>query len=313
MNAVGGALRNPTARISGVFIIVALVAYAFAPRLASVGGFGAVLDRANIVGIVALGLTVCLIAGQIDLSIGANIALSGVVAIAAQPLVGSIGGLFVGVATGVLIGFVNAAIVVGLGLPSLIATLATMLAVRSMALVVTDGQPITGNDIQLALEVDRFVLPGVTVRTLVWIAAAVILGIFLLVTRAGRNLVAVGGDHVAARSAGIPSRRYIAGSIIASGGFGGLAGVLLAASLNTGSPVVGDPLLLTALAAAVIGGATLTGGRGSALGAVFGVLTVVLAVVAMEFTGIPAYIQQIVSGSILVAVLVLDRLTSRRR
>jgi ribose/xylose/arabinose/galactoside ABC-type transport system permease subunit len=88
--------------------------------------------------------------------------------------------------------------------------------------------------------------------------------------------------------------------------------VLLAATLNTGSPVVGDSTLLTALAAAVIGGATLTGGKGSAIGAVFGVLTVVLAVVAMEFSGIPSYIQQIVSGTILVAVLLIDRLTSRR-
>ena len=155
-------------------------------------------------------------------------------------------------------------------------------------------------------------LPGVTVRTVVWLAAAVLLGVILLITRVGRNLFAVGGDPVAARSAGIPSRRYIAATIIVSGGFGGLAGVLLAATLNTGSPVVGDSTLLTALAAAVIGGATLTGGKGSAIGAVFGVLTVVLAVVAMEFSGIPSYIQQIVSGTILVAVLLIDRLTSRR-
>jgi ribose transport system permease protein len=312
MNATARAFKNPTVRIAGVLVFVGVVAYFIAPRLASVGGFGAVLDRANIVGIVALGLTVCLIAGQIDLSIGANIALSGVVAMASQPLFGTVGGLIAGVGVGLLIGVINAAIVVWLGVPSLIATLATMLVVRSAALVISDGQPITGGDIQLALTIDRFVLPGVTVRTVVWLAAAVLLGVILLITRVGRNLFAVGGDPVAARSAGIPSRRYIAATIIVSGGFGGLAGVLLAATLNTGSPVVGDSTLLTALAAAVIGGATLTGGKGSAIGAVFGVLTVVLAVVAMEFSGIPSYIQQIVSGTILVAVLLIDRLTSRR-
>ncbi len=313
LRAAANAFLHPTSRIAIILAVVAIFAFSAVPKLATVPGVGGVLDRANIIGIVALGLTVCLIAGQIDLSIGANIALSGVVAMSAQPLVGPVGGLFVGIVAGLAIGVINATIVVLLGVPSLIATLATGLAIRSLALTTTNQQPVSGSDIQLALAIDQYVIPGITVRTLIWILAALLLGLVLAYARKGRNLLAVGGDPIAAASAGIPAKAYVAGAIVVSGVFGGLAGVLLAAKLNTGSPVVGDELLLTALAAAVIGGTTLTGGRGSALGAVFGVLTVVLAVVSMERANIPSYIQDIVTGSILIAVLLVDRFTRARR
>ena len=128
----------------------------------------------------------------------------------------------------------------------------------------------------------------------------------------GRNMFAVGSNIVSATGSGIKSRTYLAGSFVFSGAMAGIAGVIQSLSVNTGSPVFGESIVLTAIAAVVIGGTRLEGGRASALGTLGGVLTLGALTTAMEFQSIPAYIQQIAAGLILLLLILLDQLVSSR-
>ncbi|MCC5778736.1 ABC transporter permease [Nitratireductor sp. B36] len=265
------------------------------------------LDRASTIGIIAIGLTVLLIAGQIDLSVGSVFALSGVVSIILQPQLGILPAAVVGILAGMLAGAVNGLLVVGLKVNSLVLTLATMLIFRSIAHWITDSQPVSGIDIMFSLKVSQTYLEIFSIRSALFLAAIVLLHVWLTRTIPGRNVFAVGSNAVAAKESGIASGRIIFLSFMFAGGMAGVAGVLQSLVTNTGSPVFGSELTVMVIAAVVVGGTRLEGGRGSALGTLGGVLTIGALTVAMEFQSVPAYIQQVVSGCILILLVVLDR------
>lgn len=296
-------------------LVLALVAVSvLVPDFLGDQTLGAVLDRSNINGIIALGMAVALIAGQLDLSVGSTLAVSGLVAIGLQEQLGAPLAALAGVAVGAGIGAINGFMVTRLGVNSLVATLASLIFFRSLALTTSSGQPISGIDFDLALLVDRELLPGVTVRTTIFLLLALVLQLVISGTVVGRNLMAVGGNAHSARAAGVPASGYALAALTFSGACAGLGGVLLALTLNTGSPAVGEQTLIAVLAAVLIGGTRLEGGAGSALGTLAGVLTISVVVTAMEFSNVPAYYQQIVTGSILLAVVVselLPRLQAR--
>lgn len=303
LQAFTGPLRIVPALILAVVAVSILV-----PDFLSDRTLGAVLDRSNINGIIALGLAVAIIAGQIDLSIGSTLAVSGLVAIALQDELGAPLAALVGVVAGAGIGAINGFMVTRLGINSLVATLASLIFFRSLALTASSGQPVSGTDFTFALLADRTLLPGITVRTVIFLGLAVILQLVISGTVLGRNLMAVGGNPHAARAAGVPASAYAFAALTFSGACAGLGGVLLALTLNTGSPAVGEQTLIAVLAAVLIGGTRLEGGAGSALGTVAGVLTIAVVVTGLEFSNVPAYYQQIVTGSILLAVVASELL-----
>ncbi|MBA3518167.1 MAG: ABC transporter permease, partial [Rhizobiales bacterium] len=253
-----------------------------------------------------------LIAGQIDLSGGAIFALAGIVSVILQPVIGIAAAAAAGVLTGAAAGAFNGLLVIRFGINSLVATLASMLIFRSIAHWLTDSQPVSGIDIMFSLLIGQTYLQVFTLRSALFLVTVLALHVWLNHSVNGRNLFAVGSNPAAAEASGIRSARVFFWSFVFAGTLASLAGVLQSVSMNTGSPVFGSELTVAAIAAVVVGGTRLEGGRGSALGTLGGILTIAVLTTALEFQSVPAYIQQIVLGLILILLVVLDRTVRTR-
>lgn len=306
-DAFHGLVRN---RVVIILAATLIIGASFVPgflefRTASLG-----LDRMATLGLVAIGLTVVLIAGQLDLSGGAILALSGIATIGLQSELGQIPAALVGLCVGVAAGAINGFLVVVLRINSLVATLASMLFFRALCHLITESRPISGIDPFFGLAVSRPIGGTFTGRTLIFFALIILLHLWLTRSVAGRQLFAVGSNPASAEASGIRSKAYLFGAFVFSGTMAGVAGVIQSLSVNTGSPVFGENIVLIAIAAVVIGGTRLEGGRGSALGTLGGLLTIAALTTAMEYQSVPAYLQDIVTGVILLLLILLDRTVS---
>lgn len=300
-------------RVIIIFGMTMVLASTLVPRFFNPTSMSLSLDRAATMGLLAVGLTVVLLAGQLDLSGGAILALSGITAIGLQESMGQVPGALVGVLVGLLAGILNAFLVVTLKINSLVATLASMLFFRAIAHAVTESRPVSGIDPFFGLAVARPIEGTITGRSLLMLVAIVALHFWLTRTQSGRNMFAVGSNATSATASGIRSKGYLAGAFIFSGLMAGIAGVIQSLSVNTGSPVFGESIVLTAIAAVVIGGTRLEGGRASALGTLGGVLTLGVMTTSLEFQNVPSYIQQVAQGLLLLLLILLDQLVSNRR
>lgn len=306
---LGQAARH---RVLAILVATLLAGVLLVPGFASPITAGLALDRAASIGLLAIGLTVLLAAGQIDLSGGAVFALSGIVAVALQPALGIGPAAVAGVAAGLIAGLINGVIVVGLGINSLVATLATLLAFRALGHWITESQPLSGTDIMFSLEISHVYLGLLTIRAALFLVLVLALHLWLTRTVAGRHVLALGSSPAAATASGLRAGRMTVAMFAFAGLLAGFAGVLQSLSVNTGSPVFGAELTILALTAVVVGGTRLEGGRASGLGTLGGVLTLAALTTAMEFQSVPAYVQEIVTGAILLVLVVLDRAAAPR-
>jgi ribose transport system permease protein len=277
-----------------------------------------IAKQTAIVGMGALGMTVIIAAGGIDLSVGSMLALTSVVLAAClraemNPLLA----LICTLAAGVLAGFVNGALVTGLGLVPFIATLGTMLLFRGSAEVVADEKKIQAAAPDwLATLLDPPAAGSATlVCSGVWIV--IVLGVLLALTlRAsvfGRHVLAVGSNEAAARLCGLAVERVKIAVYALGGLFMALAGVFEFNDLNRqGDPTSGVGLELEVIAAVVIGGGSLNGGRASVLGSLVGALLMTTLRSGCVFAEVPDPVQKIVIGSIIVGAVASDRWRQRR-
>lgn len=294
-------------RVAVILGLTLLVASLTVPGFLSVTTLSLGLDRSAAIGIIAIGMTVLLIARQIDLSVGSTFALAGITAVMLQPAIGIWPAALAGVLAGAAAGAFNGLLSVVFKVNALVATLATMLIFRSVAHWLTDSQPVPGTDIMLSLALSKIYFEIFTLRSALFVGAILLLHFWLTRTVAGRNLFAVGSNADAAEASGIAPGRTVFLAFVFAGTLAGVAGVLQSLTTNTGSPVFGAELIVTVIAAVVVGGTRIEGGRGSALGTLGGVLTIAALTTAMEFQSVPAYIQQVVAGLILILLVVLDR------
>jgi ribose transport system permease protein len=264
---------------------------------------------------IAFGQAIVLIAGGIDISVGSTMAMAAALTMGLQPL-GTGLAVLAALAFGALVGTVNGLLVTRGRIVPFVATLGTMSLVRGILLTYTQQQPMAGID-------DAFTWWGagsvgpVPVPLLIALALGASLWLYLRRTQPGRNLYAVGGNREAAYLAGISVERYQLQAFILCGTLAALAGVLLAARLNAATVQLGADTPLLSIAAALIGGASLFGGRGSILGAFLGVLALGMLTNGMNLLGVHTYHQIAVRAAILIAVVVVDavigRLLRRRR
>ncbi|WP_200812441.1 ABC transporter permease [Roseisalinus antarcticus] len=283
------------------------------PGFVSLTTFSLGFDRGSTVGLVAIGLTVLLIAGKIDLSVGSVFALSGIVAIMLQPALGLWPAAVVGVLAGAACGAFNGLLSVVFKVNSLVATLATMLIFRSIAHWLTDSQPMAGTDIMFSVRLAQIYFDLFTLRSALFLFSILLLHIWLSRTVSGRNLFAVGSNPVAAEASGISADRIAFLGFVFASAMAGVAGVLQSLAANTGSPVFGSEMTVAVIAAVVVGGTRIEGGRGSALGTLGGVLTIAALTTAMEFQSVPAYVQRVVAGLILILLVLFDRTVPTNR
>ena len=266
--------------------------------------------QASINAIIAVGMTFVITSGGIDLSVGSIVALSGVAAAMAMrdTDIGPLGGFGVAVLVGTLCGLFNGFLITRIKLPPFIATLGTMGIFRGVALVISEGRSIYGFGREFLQT-----FSGTVANTAIPVSvafAAVLAVIFWWVfnyTKFGKYTIAIGGSEETTRLAGIPVERYKMGIYALSGMLTGIAAALLLARLSSGDPTFGTMFELDAIAAAVMGGTSLTGGEGTVVGTIVGALIISLVRNAINIFNIPSYWQQVIIGSVIVLAVMLDQ------
>ncbi|MEU2655765.1 ABC transporter permease [Streptomyces sp. NPDC007325] len=272
-----------------------------------------ILTQASVIGVVTVGMTFVIISGGIDLSVGAIVALASVWAttVATQEF-GLAGILFTAIAVGVACGLVNGVLIAYGGMVPFIATLAMLAAGRGLALQITEGrtQIVTVEGVLGLGERDAYVL-GVPPLVLVFALVTVIGWLVLNRTTFGRRTVAVGGNAEAARLAGIDVRRQRLYLYLLSGLCCGIAAFMLIVLSGSGQNTNGNLYELDAIAAAIIGGTLLSGGRGTIVGSVLGVLIFTTITNIFALNNLQSATQQIAKGAIIVAAVLIQRRTVR--
>ena len=295
---------------------VALVAVLLAVLVAAPAFFGAsnlrdlALNNAPVL-IVAIGMTLVILVGEIDISVGSQFAVcsvaAGMLAKAGMPIVIV---PFLVLAIGAAMGAVNGFLVGTLGLPSIIVTLAMLVAWRDALRWATEGAWVQ----DLPDDFQWFGVSAAAAQALIVVVAVLVLlscGWALRNLQAGRSLYAVGSDEEAARLAGIEPKRVVFGVFTATGALVGLAAVLNAVRFNAVPSNAGLGLELTAVAAVVVGGTAITGGRGTVLGTLIGVLLLGTIGTAMTYVGISPFWAKAIQGLIILAALVADAALAR--
>lgn len=266
------------------------------------GNLRTLLESISTDGLIVIGMAIVMIVGGFDLSVGAVMAMGGVTAIVLLPF-GLPVALFGAILSGGLAGYLNGLQVTRLHINPFIATLAMMVIVRGATLAYTDTRPVVSlDDTFLMLSSGR----PVPIPFLVLICVAILAHIMLTQRPWGRHIYAVGAGELAAAMSGLNTGRLKRQCYVICGALAGLAGVLLASRLGTGSPIIGEATPLIAAAAALIGGASLKGGEGSVAGAVAGLVFVGCLINVLNLLGIPSYYQRMTIGALLLLLVVAD-------
>jgi ribose transport system permease protein len=295
-------------------IVLAVVMAVLSPTFLTFRNIFNVGTQVAVIAIIALGSTFVIVSGGIDLSVGSVLALAGIVfgwtsAKAGLPLPVA---LLLGIGVGALAGFVNGNLVNFAKIPPFIATLAMLSAARGLALVISGGIPISKipSSLQTLGNGDLFgVIPlPVVLMVAMWVLAAWV----LRYTYAGRCMYAIGGNEEAARLSGINVVGQKLLIYTLSGLFAAIAGILLTARLASAQPQAGVGFELDAIAAVVIGGASLSGGVGSATGTIVGAFILGVLRNGLNLLNVSAFWQQVVIGAVIVLAVMTDTLRRRR-
>jgi ribose transport system permease protein len=299
----------------GLLLVCAVFAFLVGPQFLRPVNLELIARQTAIVLTAALGMTLVIVAAGIDLSVGSIIALS-TVTIAmlltrgVAPALAALGGIVAGTACGVITGV----LVTRLRVVPFIVTLGMMLLVRGTAKGLAEERrieaPVTWlNDLLRSVGSG----PGLLLPAGVWLTAvlAVVVAATLRYTRFGRHLFAIGSNERTARLCGVPVERTKVVVYALSAALAGLAGVLQFAKLSVGDPTVAIGLELDVIAAVIIGGGSLSGGKGTALGTVLGATIMAVIQIGCSQRGFPNWVQQIVTGGIIVLAVALDRWRER--
>jgi ribose transport system permease protein len=274
-----------------------------------------VLRQNSMLGLVALGMTFVILTGGIDLSVGALLAVAGIVA-AGLSAQGALVAIAAGVGAAALLGLVNGVLITKARIQPFIVTLATMIAARGVALALTGEESVRVERAATGFTwLGRGEVAGIPVPIVVFALAYLLGWVALRFTRFGRHVFAVGDNGEAARLLGLEVDRVLIGTYVLSGALAGLAGVVLAARLGAGQPVAGTGWELDAIAAVVVGGTLLTGGQGGVGATLIGVLLlgVIFNLFNLEGTISPWW-QWVLRGAFLLGVVVVQaRLQQRAR
>ncbi|MFG2405315.1 ABC transporter permease [Streptomyces brevispora] len=310
------------ARESGVFaalVLLFVLGVFLSPSFAQSDNLLSVGQQVAQIGIMAVGATFVILNGEIDLSVGSTYALS---AISTGMLISDGWGwplaMLAGLVVGAVAGLLNGLAVIVLGVPSFIVTLGTLSVFRGVALLISDGAPISLSSSQPGVAdfnlLGQGLLFGVLPMQFVIFAVVAVIGVVLLSrSRFGFNTYAVGGNQEAARLVGVNVKRVKLTAFVLSGFTAGLAGVLGLSFLSYVQGVTGQGMELTVISAVIIGGAALFGGSGTMWGTVIGVAFIGLLQNILNVKGISSFWQTVITGLVIVAAVAADTWQRRRK
>jgi ribose/xylose/arabinose/galactoside ABC-type transport system permease subunit len=264
--------------------------------------------QAAVRALLAIGVLLVIVSGGVDLSVGTSMSMSmvmmGLYVINGH---GSLAvGMLIAVATGVVVGFVNGTLIAFLKLQPFIVTLGTLGIAQGFALTLSNGRSMYGFPSEFNF-IGGGDVAGIPVPILILAVVGIIAWFITRETKLGRYAYAIGGSEEAARRAGISVRGYKVAIYVFCGALAGIAAIVLASRINSAHPGIGLGYELDAIAAVVIGGASLMGGRGDVGGAILGALTMSAIRFGLNFMAVTPFIQQIVIGVILIIAVYLDR------
>jgi ribose transport system permease protein len=305
--------REREAGLFGALIVMILLFGAINPSYLTLANLGAVLDQASIFGLIALGMTLIIISGGIDLSVGSAFAFIGVsvawLAVAGTPtplvILAALGlGLFLGLVNGLLVSIVQ--------LQPFIATLGTMAVFRGLAFLAVGGLPVLGVPTDFRDTVDGLVIRNLRISVFIFLAAGIAFWVVLKKTAFGSAIFAIGGNEEAARVSGIRTLRtkVLIYSIAMLGT--ALAAIVQIGKLGTGEPSAGQGYELFAIAAVAIGGTSMLGGRGSILGTMLGALLLSALRIGLITSGVDTFYQYVATGLVVIIAASAEVFQSER-
>ncbi len=297
-------------------LIILFVVFSLAsPNFFTFNNVVGILLATAVNGLLALGVTFVIITGGIDLSVGTVMTLA---AVMTGVVITKLGmpipvGILAGLATGALAGWVNGITIARLKIAPFIATLGVMMIAKGLALVISEARPIYFNDTPGFREIAMgsalgSIIPGFDIpnAVLVLFLAAIVASLILAKTVLGRYCVALGSNEEATRLSGVNVVRWKTAIYVLGGAFSGLAGVIMAARLNSAQPALGAGYELDAIAAVVIGGTSLSGGEGTILGTVIGAFIISVLTNGLRILSVPQEWQMVVTGVIVITAVYGD-------
>ena len=279
------------------------------PNFLTVSNLLNVLRQVSISGLIAFGMTFVILTGGIDLSVGSTLALTGAVAASliasgTDPIIA----MGVALVLGLILGAINGIIITKGRVAPFIATLATMTVYRGLTLVYTEGKPVSGLGDSVAFQMfGKGYFLGIPVPVITTILAFVVLYLILHKTNFGRRVYAVGGNEEASKLSGINTDRVKIWVYAITGLLASVSALILTSRLNSAQPTAGESYELDAIAAVVLGGTSLTGGRGWIFGTLVGVLIIGVLNNGMNLIGVSSFFQHVVKGVVILLAVMIDR------
>jgi ribose transport system permease protein len=262
-------------------------------------------------GMIAIGMAYLIIIREIDLSVGSTMAFGSVLAILFQPF-GLGMGILAGVLGGMVIGFINGMLVTRFRMPSIAATLGTMVFLKGVVYALTKEHTITGVNPQFTV-ISELKVFGIPMLVLFFLFLIVVFEIILQRTFFGRNVFAVGGNATASKFFGIKVDRIRVYCFVITGFLSGLAGVMLAGKLNIASGNIGQYSNVLVITAVLLGGISMDGGEGSIVKAFQGVLLIGIMNNAMVILRISSFVQEIIRGSLLILIIIINSINIEKK
>ncbi|MEJ7138652.1 ABC transporter permease [Amphibiibacter pelophylacis] len=293
--------------IALVLLCVALTG--LSPDFMTVGNWLNVLRQVSVNALIACGMTLVILLGGIDLSVGAILGLSSiVVGLMIQSGMDPMLATALGVLCGGLLGAFNGVLVTAGRVAPFIATLGTMTVLRGVSLVLSNGSPVTGLSSPFFDSLGGGYLFGVVPTPVLWLVLVFAVFIFVLrKTLLGRHIYACGGNEQAARLSGVRVTRVKIWVYTLSGVLSAWAGIVLTSRLGSAQPTAGSGYELDAIAAVVLGGTSLSGGRGWVIGTLIGALLIGVLNNGLNLLGVPAFYQQVIKGAVILLAVLADR------
>lgn len=292
----------------GIFVILSVANQAFFTTSNLIN----IAKQASTVAIIAIAQTLCLITGGMDLSSGSIMALAGVTSASfgLADNTNMVAAFITAIGMGMLCGMINGVVVAKGNVPAFIATLGMQQAARGMALLITNATPVFGlSKIYTFLGSGK--IAGTPMLVIVMVVVIILAAFLLNRTKFGRHVYAVGGNELSAHVSGIHVARVKLAVYVMAGALAGLAGLLLAGRIQSGTPTMAEGYELDAIAGAVIGGVSTSGGIGTVYGAVIGSLMMAMITNGLDLMNVSAYYQQIIKGAIIVLAVLLDVKTKK--
>lgn len=292
------------------FVLLVLVVFMLikAPNFGTVSNLFNVARSISISAILAAGMTFVIITTGIDLSVGSTIAVSGCIAVlAAQQGLNPLLAILLGMVIGALIGLINGFLIAYCNLAAFIVTLGTMTFMRGLAYTITGGLPIVDNGLNFRALGNGYLF-HVPIPFIVMIIVYVVMWIILDKTKYGSHVYAVGGNAEAARLAGINVKGVLLSVYVIAGLCAGLAGCIFAARVVSAQPTAGDGYEMDAIAAAVLGGTSLMGGKGKIPGTLIGAIIFGVLTTGLVLMNVPFFTQQLVKGIVIIIAVLIDGL-----